>query len=86
MSITAIIELLIIAGIVAAQFRIFGKNTGRIRSLAHLYPSPQNLRIEEVDFNKRPEAPRPIAGSSYAGPFEALIAGEPFTSSNYPNS
>lgn len=86
MSITAIIEILIIAGIVAAQFRIFGKNTGRIRSLAQLYPSSQNLRIEEVDFTKRPEAPKPIAGSSYVGPFEALIAGEPFTSANYPNA
>ncbi|KAA9338996.1 hypothetical protein [Adhaeribacter soli] len=88
MGIISIIELLIIAGIVALQFVVFGKSRTRISRLAGLFPSPENLSIVQVDVNKRgqvePEKKHLV--SSYRNAYDAMVAGEVFTNSAMPGT
>ncbi|MFC5272000.1 hypothetical protein [Adhaeribacter terreus] len=88
MGIIAIIELLIISGIVALQFVIFSRSRSKINRLANLFPSAQNLNVVQVDVNKndRLQPDKSQVVSSYNNAFEAILAGEVFTNSAMPGT
>lgn len=86
MGIIAIIELLIIAGIVALQFGVFSRSRSKINRLGNLFPSAQNLNIVQVDVNQtgRPQPEKSQVVTNYQNAFEAMLAGEVFTNAAMP--
>ncbi|MBK0404658.1 hypothetical protein I5M27_16815 [Adhaeribacter sp. BT258] len=88
MGIIAIIELLIIAGIVALQYVVFSRSRSKINRLASLFPSAQNLNIVQVDVNQngmlQPKKSQVV--SNYKNAFEAVLVGEVFTNSTMPGT
>jgi preprotein translocase subunit SecG len=88
MGIISIIEILIIAGIVAAQFRVFGQSRRKIRKVSNLYPAPDKLNIVEVNLNARnKKAPEvKTLARVYADETQAILAGELFTNAGFPDT
>ncbi|HSI90169.1 MAG TPA: hypothetical protein VK927_03585 [Adhaeribacter sp.] len=88
MGIIAIIELLIIAGIVALQVVVFSRSRSKINRLSNLFPSAQNLNIVQVDVNQngrvQPEKSQVV--TTYKNAFEAILAGEGFTNTAMPET